>query len=107
MLRRSSAAVATSREGHHLPRPWPLRNSVVNYVFLKPMWLAQLNAVLWAKPFMIPAPAPMIWSLAHLRQRFVAHDANAVCALDPNHTTAPQDMTKVQLPHHHGDFHFA
>jgi transcriptional regulator with XRE-family HTH domain len=36
-----------------------------------------------------------------------AHDANAVVALDPNHTTAPQDMTKVQLPHHHGDFHFA
>jgi hypothetical protein len=33
--------------------------------------------------------------------------ANAVGALDPNHTTAPQDMTKVQLPHHHGDFHFA
>jgi hypothetical protein len=30
-----------------------------------------------------------------------------VGALDPNHTTAPQDMTKVQLPHHHGDFHFA
>src|SRR5262249_6511025 len=26
-----------------------------------------------------------------------AHDANAVGALDPNHTTAPQDMTKVQL----------
>jgi hypothetical protein len=36
-----------------------------------------------------------------------ADDANAVGALDPNHTTAPQDMTKVQLPHHHGDFHFA
>src|SRR6516165_8160185 len=35
-----------------------------------------------------------------------AHDANAVGALDPNHTTAPQDI-KVQLPHHHGDFHFA
>jgi transcriptional regulator with XRE-family HTH domain len=34
------------------------------------------------------------------------HDANAVGALDPNHTTAPQDMTEVQLPHHHGDFHF-
>jgi hypothetical protein len=26
-----------------------------------------------------------------------AHDANAVGALDPNHTTAPQDMTKVQF----------
>ena len=36
-----------------------------------------------------------------------AHDANAVGALDPNHTIAPQDMTKIQLPHHHGDFHFA
>jgi len=35
-----------------------------------------------------------------------AHDANAVSTLDPNHTTAPQDMTKVQLPNHHGDFHF-
>jgi transcriptional regulator with XRE-family HTH domain len=34
-----------------------------------------------------------------------AHDANAVGALDPHHTTAPQDMTKVQLPHQ--DFHFA
>jgi hypothetical protein len=36
-----------------------------------------------------------------------AHHANAVGALDPSHTTAPQDMTKVQWPHHHGDFHFA
>src|SRR6516165_3388140 len=36
-----------------------------------------------------------------------AHNTNAVGAFDPNHTTAPQDMTKVQLPHHHGDFHFA
>src|SRR5215470_5809342 len=43
--------------------------------------------------------------IRHLLQ--TAHDANAVGALDPNHTTAPQDMTKVQLPHHHGDFHFA
>jgi hypothetical protein len=34
-----------------------------------------------------------------------AHDANAVGSLD--YTTAPQDMTQVQLPHHHGDFHFA
>jgi VCBS repeat-containing protein len=31
-----------------------------------------------------------------------AQDANAVNALDANHTTAAQDMTKV--PHHHGDF---
>jgi transcriptional regulator with XRE-family HTH domain len=43
--------------------------------------------------------------IRHLLQ--TAHDANVVGALDPNHTTAPQDMTKVQLPHHHGDFHFA
>ena len=35
------------------------------------------------------------------------HDTNAVSMLDPNHATAPQDMTKVQLPHHQGDFHFA
>jgi hypothetical protein len=34
-----------------------------------------------------------------------APDTNAVNALDANHTTAAQDMTKV--PHHHGDFHFA
>jgi transcriptional regulator with XRE-family HTH domain len=36
-----------------------------------------------------------------------AHDANAVGTLDPNHTTAPQDMTNLQLSHHQGDFHFA
>jgi hypothetical protein len=35
-----------------------------------------------------------------------AHETNAVSTLDPNHATAPQDMTKV-LPHHQGDFHFA
>jgi hypothetical protein len=34
--------------------------------FGQTMWLALLNAVLWAKPFMIPAP--MIWGLAHPRQ---------------------------------------
>jgi hypothetical protein len=39
--------------------------------------------------------------------RHLLHAAHAVGALDPNHTTAPQDMTKVQLPHHHGNFHFA
>jgi hypothetical protein len=32
---------------------------------------------------------------------------NAVSTLDTNHSTAAQDMTKVQLPHHQGDFHFA
>jgi len=37
----------------------------------------------------------------------VMSDTNAVSTLDPNHATAPQDMTTVQLPHHHGDFHFA
>jgi hypothetical protein len=36
-----------------------------------------------------------------------AHGTNAVGTLDPNHATGPQDMTKVQLPHHQGDFHFA
>jgi hypothetical protein len=35
-----------------------------------------------------------------------AHETNAVSALDPNHGTASQDVTKVQ-PHHQGDFHFA
>jgi hypothetical protein len=44
-------------------------------------------------------------ALQHLLD--TAHDTNAVSALDPNHATAPQDMTKVQLPHHQGDFHFA
>jgi hypothetical protein len=33
------------------------------------MWLAQLNAVLWTERFMLPAP--MIWCLVYLRQRFV------------------------------------
>jgi hypothetical protein len=37
--------------------------------FGQPIWLAQLNAVLWAKPFMIPARLDL--GLAHLRQRFV------------------------------------
>jgi hypothetical protein len=36
-----------------------------------------------------------------------AHDTNVVSTLDPNHATASQDMITVQLPHHHGDFHFA
>jgi hypothetical protein len=35
-----------------------------------------------------------------------AHDTNAVSTIDPNHAIAPQDMAN-QLPHHHGDFHFA
>jgi hypothetical protein len=33
-----------------------------------------------------------------------AHGANAVSTLDANHAIAPQDTTKVQLPHQ-GDFH--
>jgi hypothetical protein len=36
----------------------------------------------------------------------IAHDSNAVSPLDPTHAPAPQDMTKVQVPHQ-GDFHFA
>jgi hypothetical protein len=36
-----------------------------------------------------------------------AYDTNAASTIDPNHTTTPQDMTTVQLPHHQGDFHFA
>jgi hypothetical protein len=32
---------------------------------------------------------------------------SAKAALIPGVAFAPQDMTKVQLPHHHGDFHFA
>jgi hypothetical protein len=36
----------------------------------------------------------------------IAHDSNAVSPLDPNHAIAPQDVTKVQVPHQ-GDFHFA
>jgi transcriptional regulator with XRE-family HTH domain len=56
------------------------------------------------KPDMIEADHA-VTDIRHLLH--TAHDANAVGALDPNHTTAPQDMTKVQLPHHHADFHFA
>jgi hypothetical protein len=33
--------------------------------------------------------------------------AHAVSTLDPNHAIALEHTTKVQLPHHHGDFHFA
>jgi transcriptional regulator with XRE-family HTH domain len=56
------------------------------------------------KPDMIETDhaVPDIRHLLH-----TAHDANAVGALDPNYTTAPQDLTKVQLPYQHGDFHFA
>jgi hypothetical protein len=57
-----------------------------------------------AKPDMIEADHAVA-DIRHLLH--TAHDANAVGALDPNHATAPQDMTTVPLPHHHGDFHFA
>jgi hypothetical protein len=33
------------------------------------LWLAQLNAGLWAERFIVPAP--MIWCLVYVRQRFV------------------------------------
>jgi hypothetical protein len=57
------------------------------------------------KPVMTELDHTVPADIQHLLD--AAHDTNAVSALDPNHTTAPQDMTKVQLPHHHGDFHFA
>jgi hypothetical protein len=56
------------------------------------------------KPDMIETDHPVA-DIRHLLHP--AHDSNAVGALDPNHGTALQDMTKVQLPHHDGDFHFA
>jgi VCBS repeat-containing protein len=57
------------------------------------------------KPDMTETDHNAIAEIQHLLH--TAHDTNAVSALDPNHTTAPQDMTKIQLPHQHGDFHFA
>src|SRR5262249_35744342 len=57
------------------------------------------------KPVMTELDHTVPADIQHLLD--AAHDTNAVSPLDPNHTTAPQDMTKVQLPHHHGDFHFA
>jgi transcriptional regulator with XRE-family HTH domain len=62
------------------------------------------NNVADVKPDMIETDQPAA-DIRHLLH--TAHDANAVGALDPNHTTAPQDMTNVQWPHHLGDFHFA
>jgi hypothetical protein len=56
------------------------------------------------KPAMIETDAAVA-AMQHLLH--TAHDGNAVGGLDPNHTTAPQDMTKVHLPYHPGDFHFA
>jgi hypothetical protein len=63
------------------------------------------NTVSDVKPDMIETDHNVIADIQHLLH--TAHDTNVVSALDPNHTTAPQDMTKVQLPHHYGDFHFA
>jgi hypothetical protein len=57
------------------------------------------------QPDMTEIDHPVPAAIQHLLE--TAHDTNAVSALDPNHGTAPQDMTKVQLPHHQGDFHFA
>jgi hypothetical protein len=57
------------------------------------------------KPDMTEIDHTVPADLQHLLD--TAHDTNAVSTLDPNHATAPQDMAEVQLPHHHGDFHFA
>jgi len=57
------------------------------------------------KPDMTEIDHTVSTDIQHLLD--TAHDTNAVSTLDPNHGTAPQDMTKVQLPHHQGDFHFA
>jgi hypothetical protein len=57
------------------------------------------------KPDVIEIDHTVPAAIQHLLD--TAHDTNAVSTLDPNHATAPQDMTKVQLPHHQGDFHFA
>jgi hypothetical protein len=37
----------------------------------------------------------------------IAHDSNAVSALDLHHAMAPQDVIKAQLPQPPGEFHFA
>jgi hypothetical protein len=57
------------------------------------------------KPDVIEIDHTVAADIQHLLD--TAHDTNAVSALDPNHGAAPQDMTKVQLPHHQGDFHLA
>jgi hypothetical protein len=56
------------------------------------------------KPDMTEIDQTVSTDIQHLLD--TAHETNAVNTLDPNHATAPQDMTKV-LPHHQGDFHFA
>jgi hypothetical protein len=62
------------------------------------------NTIADHKPDMTEIDHTVPAAIQHLLD--TAHDTNAVSALDPNHATA-QDMTKVQLPHHQGDFHFA
>jgi hypothetical protein len=57
------------------------------------------------KPDMVEIDHTVPAAIQHLLD--TAHETNVVSALDPNHATALQDMTKVQLPHHQGDFHFA
>jgi hypothetical protein len=57
------------------------------------------------KPDMTEIDHTVPADIQHLQD--TTHDTNAVSMLDPNHATAPQDMTKVQLPHQQGDFHFA
>jgi hypothetical protein len=56
------------------------------------------------KPDMTEIDQTVSTDIQHLLD--TAHETNAVSTLDPNHATAPQDMTKV-LPHQQGDFHFA
>jgi VCBS repeat-containing protein len=63
------------------------------------------NTIADHKPDMTEIDHTVPAAIQHLLD--TAHDTNAVSALDPNHATALQDMTKVQLPHHQGDFHFA
>jgi hypothetical protein len=63
------------------------------------------NTVADVKPDMTEIDHTVIADIQHLLH--TAHDTNAMSTLDPNHATAPQDMTEVQLPHHHGDFHLA
>jgi hypothetical protein len=63
------------------------------------------DMVVGHEPDMIELDHTVPADIQHLLD--TAHDTNAVSALDPNHATAPQDMTTVQLTHHHGDFHVA
>src|SRR5215467_2136911 len=70
----SHQLVGSNRRSRHQRGFYKIPSSITLFwttdvFFGQPIWLAQLNAVLWAKPFMLPAP--MIWGLAHLRQRFV------------------------------------